>query len=77
MCEESKENSMPVATPPPTDNAVFNVYQPDDPTSDVDIDISCLLEEEAKAGNSGESGFSCTCYSFLNLHFRRLKFFKF
>lgn len=52
MCEESKENSMPVATSPPSDTPVFNVYQPDEPPTDVDIDLSCLLEEEAKAGNS-------------------------
>lgn len=73
MCEESKENSMPVATPPPTDNTVFNVYQPDDPSSDVDIDISCLLEEEAKAGNSGESSTFVHFITFYNLHFWSLK----
>ncbi|KAE8750690.1 hypothetical protein FOCC_FOCC002670 [Frankliniella occidentalis] len=52
MCEESKENSMPVATAPPSDSTVFNVYQTDDTPTDVDIDLTCLLEEEAKAGNS-------------------------
>ncbi|KAK3930198.1 CTD small phosphatase-like protein 2 [Frankliniella fusca] len=52
MCEESKENSMPVANAPPTDATVFNVYQTDDTPTDVDIDLTCLLEEEAKAGNS-------------------------
>lgn len=53
MCEESKENSVPVAASPPTETTVFNVYQPEDPSNDVDIDLTCLLEEEAKAGNSG------------------------
>lgn len=52
MCEESKENSVPVAASPPSDTTVFNVYQSEDPSNDVDIDLTCLLEEEAKAGNS-------------------------
>lgn len=52
MCEESKENSIPVAPVPPTDTTVFNMYETDDSTTDVDLDLSCLLEEEAKAGNS-------------------------
>lgn len=56
MCEESKENSVPVATTTPADSTVFNVYQPQDPSTEVDLDLSCLLEEEAKAGNSGEFG---------------------
>ena len=58
MCEESKENSVPVAPATPADSTVFNVYQPQDPPTDVDIDLSCLLEEEAKAGNS-DLAFQC------------------
>lgn len=66
MCEESKENSVPVAAPPPTDTTVFNVYQPEDPSNDVDIDLTCLLEEEAKAGNSGNF-FNYYLFAFLSI----------
>ncbi len=77
MCEESKENSMPVSTAPPTDATVFNVYQTDDTPTDVDIDLTCLLEEEAKAGNSGKMS---RVFSFLTISlaiFMLISFFMF
>ena len=57
VCEESKENSVPEAAQPP-DDAVFSPYQAGQQSTTMDLDLSCLLDEEAKNCNAGTLSFT-------------------